>query len=197
MNEQFPYLFQTQEAPIYSWIVAARYLILHTSSQAACWEPHPWELVSLHDPERGKDLIKWVNHQRKEPTSGTFSVADLVTHCAGGGGVKWKLRWKDLSKYSSRNTLLLISRGPWSPARLTLLLQPPCLLWFLSLLWPFSALVTCLITLIWPLFPPFFAFVFCLLLTLVLPIASSKEQGSFLPEIHSQSGAGWVPCISP
>lgn len=40
-----------------------------------------------------------------------------------------------------------------------------------------------------------FLSVLCILLTSVLPIASGKEQGK-APKIHSQSGVGWVPCIS-
>lgn len=96
MNEQFPYLFQTQEASIYSWIVAARYLILPTSSQAASWvikflQTPPLRTYICAWHWKGKEFNEMSKWSKKKRAPGTFNTADLVTHHAEGEGrVIWK-----------------------------------------------------------------------------------------------------------
>lgn len=122
----------------------------------------------------------------KNPTSGTFSMADPVTHIVLGEGLLSSCGERTLPNIHPETLLLLICLGPWSPARLTLLLQPPCLLWFLSPALTFCSLGDLPYYPYLTFVPPFLS-VLCILLTLVLPIVSGKEQGSFLPQRYTLS----------
>lgn len=125
----------------------------------------------------------------KEPTSGTFSMADLVTHCAGGllnESCGERTSQIFIQKHSAAN--LPWPRGPLHVS--TLLLQSPCLLWFLSHSDPSQSWWPALLPISGPLFN-FFLSVLCILLTLVLPY-SFRQRARQLPPQDTLSVWGWV-----
>lgn len=134
---------RTQEASIYSWIVAARYLILPTSSQAASWvikflQTPPLRTYICARPWKRKEFNEMSKWSKKKRAPGTFNTAELVTrHAEGEGRVIWK---PSVVKGSFQKFIQVYpaANHPWPVVSCSshfVSPTPPCLLWLLSLFW--------------------------------------------------------------